>query len=182
MPKNRSDNTEAADVVDVADVAVSIDPRDLRTALSQFATGVCIVAANGVAQHPAPFAITVNSFASVSLAPPLVLWSVQKSSTTYPYWLETDTFGISVLNAGQAALCERYAIRDNHTMPTDETYALSAAGNPLITDAIATFDCSVDALHDAGDHTIIVARVDALVHDVTQEPLIYFRGDVRASS
>lgn len=179
MPKNRYSTSEpSADTALTATVA----PQELRAALSQFATGVCIVAANGASAHPAPFAITVNSFASVSLTPPLILWSVQKSSTTYDMWLRAETFGVSVLNATQASLCERFAIRDNHTMPDDQSYHISDSGNPLIHDAVATFDCTTQARHDAGDHTIIVARVDALAHDTTHEPLIYLRGDVHASS
>lgn len=154
----------------------------LRTALGQFATGVCIVASPPVAGEAHPFAITVNSFASVSLDPPMVLWSIQKASTTYELWLETRRFGISVLNAAQGALCERYAVRGNHAMVGAGDYRLSPNGSPLIPDAVATFDCSVNAIHDAGDHKIIVADVLGFAHDETRQPLIYVRGGFHGSA
>lgn len=162
--------------------APAADSLALRTALGQFATGVCIVASPPVAGEAHPFAITVNSFASVSLHPPMVLWSVQKASTTYDLWLETRQFGISVLNAAQGELCERYATRGNHAMVRDGDYRLSPSGSPLIPDAVATFDCRVNAMHDAGDHKIIVADVLDFGHDASREPLIYVRGGFHGST
>jgi flavin reductase (DIM6/NTAB) family NADH-FMN oxidoreductase RutF len=155
-----------------------VDTLALRSALGQFATGVCIVAAPAIGDEPRPFAITVNSFASVSLDPPMVLWCVQKRSTTYDLWMATERFAISVLHAGQAHLCNRYAIRGNHSMPDGGEYRLSASGTPLINDAVATFDCRVHRIHDAGDHSLILADVVSFASDASRAPLIYLRGGI----
>lgn len=162
--------------------ASAADTLALRTALGQFATGVCIVAAPPVAGEAHPFAITVNSFASVSLDPPMVLWSVQKDSTTYDLWLETRYFAISVLSDAQGPICEHYAVRGNHPMTDAGEYVLSPNGSPLIPGAVATFDCRVNALHDAGDHKIIVADVLGHTHDASRQPLIYVRGGFHGST
>lgn len=162
--------------------APAADTLALRAALGQFATGVCIVASPPVAGETHPFAITVNSFASVSLAPPMVLWSVQKASATYALWLETRQFGISVLNDAQGALCERFAVRGNHSMTDPAEYVRSPNGSPLLPGAVATFDCRVNAIHDAGDHKIIVADVLGFAHDESRPPLIYVRGDFHGST
>lgn len=162
--------------------APAVDPLALRNALGQFATGVCIVASPPVAGERLPFAITVNSFASVSLDPPMVLWSVQKESTTYALWLETRQFGISVLAADQVAICDQFAVRGNHPMTDPETYTLSGNGSPLVRGAVATFDCRVNAIHDAGDHKVILADVLSFASDASRAPLIYVRGGVHGSS
>ncbi|MEM7612113.1 MAG: flavin reductase family protein [Pseudomonadota bacterium] len=151
---------------------------ELRRALGQFATGVCIVSAPPIADEADPFAITVSSFASVSLTPPMILWCVQKLSTTYQLWMDSPQFGVSVLNANQRDLCDRYAVRGNHAMHEPSDYRLSARGTPLIPDAVATFDCQVNAIHDAGDHSLILADVLAFDADESTAPLIYVRGGI----
>ncbi|MEM9172217.1 MAG: flavin reductase family protein [Pseudomonadota bacterium] len=155
---------------------------DLRHALGQFATGVCVIACPGVTDHPTPFAITVNSFASVSLDPALVLWSIQKDSSSYRLWCDAQQFGISVLNASQASLCHRYAEPGQHTLTDSDDHADSPLGNPVMPDAVAVFDCTISARHDAGDHTIIVSKVEALQVNDNRDPLIYLRGRVHAST
>lgn len=108
----------------------------------------------------------------------MVLWCVQKGSTTYEDWLVSEQFGISVLNADQGHLCERYAIRGNHPMSAAGDYYLSALGTPLIAEAVATFDCRVNRIHDAGDHSLILADVIAFDSDEQRQPLIYLRGRI----
>lgn len=154
------------------------ETRPLRRAFSQFATGVCIVSAPPVADQRLPFAITVNSFASVSLQPPMILWSVQKDSTSYDLWMATGQFAVSVLHAGQAALCEHYAIRGNHPIRSDDEFRQSRYGNPLVIDALATFDCTVHAIHEAGDHQLILANVVDYDSDDAKAPLTYLRGQI----
>ena len=162
--------------------APAADTLALRTALGQFATGVCVVASPPVLGEAHPFAITVNSFASVSLDPPMVLWSIQKDSTTYDLWLETRQFGISVLSESQGPACEQYAVRGNHPMTDPDAYVRSPNGSPLLPGSVATFDCRVNAVHDAGDHKIIVADVLGFTHDESQQPLIYVRGGFHGST
>ena len=154
------------------------DTLALRAAFGQFATGVCIVASPPAGEADLPFAITISSFASVSLRPPIVSWCIQKSSTTYALWMATQQFGISVLNEMQGAVCERFAVRGDHAMSDPGDYVLSPNGSPLVPGAVATFDCRVNAIHDAGDHKLILADVLAFTSDETHRPLIYVRGGI----
>jgi flavin reductase (DIM6/NTAB) family NADH-FMN oxidoreductase RutF len=152
------------------------DTRALRDAFGRFATGVCIASArmpDGTA-----FGITVNSFASVSLDPPLVLWCIQKDSTTYPLWLETRDFAMSVLNDRQEPICRRFALRGEHAARTADEFIESRCGNPVVRDAVAVFDCVTEAKHDAGDHAIIVARVTDYTTRADLKPLLFFGGNV----
>lgn len=154
------------------------DTRALRDAFGRFATGVCIASARMPGGEA--FGITVNSFASVSLEPPLVLWCIQKHSTTYPLWLETRDFAMSVLNDGQESICRRFALRGEHAARNPDEFAENRSGNPVIRDAVAVFDCVTEAMHDAGDHEIIVARVTDYTTRPDLKPLLFFGGDVLA--
>lgn len=130
------------------------DSRAFRDALGSFATGVCIVtapSANG------PVGITASSFASVSLEPPLVLWSPQKSSRRFPYFRDARHYAIHILDGHQQALCNAFT-RDPHAFDGLD-WAADSNGVPRIEGCLARFDCTQEAAHDAGDHLIIVGRV-----------------------
>ena len=130
------------------------DPRAFRDALGAFATGVTVV----TTQTPdGPVGITANSFASVSLDPPLVLWSPAKSSRRFHHFAEADRFAIHVLGADQRHICEAFT-RDKHAFEGIDWHA-GEDGTPLIENTLARFECTLDAAHDAGDHLIIVGRV-----------------------
>ncbi|MEN7342039.1 MAG: flavin reductase family protein [Pseudomonadota bacterium] len=150
--------------------------RDLRDAFGQFATGVTIVSAPALPDTDSGFAITVNSFASVSLQPPLISWCIQKDSTSYPLWMDASNFAVSILNAHQGELCRHFAIRDNHLIHKHQAFTVSALGNPVVKQALAIFDCRVRAVHDAGDHSLILADVLNFDSSDTHAPLVYHRG------
>lgn len=140
---------------------LSASPDALRGALSEFATGVTIVttaSAEGV-----PIGLTVNSFNAVSLAPPLVLWSLDKSSRTMPAFNANDYFAVHILAADQASLALRFASRDQ-----DRFAGLSTTGGiggvPLIGGALACLQCRVHQRIEAGDHIIFIGWVDSLAH------------------
>lgn len=132
----------------------SDDPRAFRRALGRFATGVTIVTARG---DDAPIGITANSFASLSLTPPLVMWSPAKASRRHDVFLDSEHFAINVLSAAQAGLCEAFVRAGQSFEALD--HRLNAHGVPLLAGCVAVFECSRAAIHDAGDHTIIVGRV-----------------------
>lgn len=149
-----------------------MDSRDFRDALGQFTTGVCLVS---VADADAGnLAMTVNSFASVSLEPPLVLWSIQNIAEYYAAFTGCERFGISVLSKSQESLSNRYARRDGHAIdPTH--FTLDDHGVPLLRDALATFSCRRWDLYQGGDHQIIVGEVMAFA-STKGEPLIFSSG------
>lgn len=130
------------------------DARSYRDALGTFATGVTIVT---VPSAEGPIGIAANSFASVSLDPPLVLWSPAKSSKRYNYFVDAAHFAIHVLDADQAEVCNGFA-KDKSAFDGLD-WATGPNDVPHLRGCLARFECTLDASHDAGDHTIIVGRV-----------------------
>ena len=128
--------------------------RAFRDALGRFATGVTVVTC---ATPEGPLGFTANSFASLSLDPPLVLWSPAKASRRYAPFVEATHFAIHVLGAEQGGMGAGFA-RDGAAFGA-VPWAWNADGVPVIEGTLARFECARAALHDAGDHTIVVGRV-----------------------
>ena len=133
--------------------------REFRDALSRFATGVTIVTTRD-ASH-APVGMTAGSFNSVSLDPPLVLWSVTKAAQSAPAFHAARHFAVHVLAADQTDLSNRFARRGEDKFAGLDT-ADNAHGVPLLPDFAARFECTTWAVHEGGDHWIIIGEVDAL--------------------
>lgn len=146
--------------------------RRLRTALGRFATGVTIVTTRE--SDGAPVGMTVNSFASVSLEPPLVLWSAARSSLRYAHFAEAEAFAIYVLADDQKTLAERFA-RQGHGFD-GLGYSLNERGVPVLDHALARFECDTEARHDGGDHTIIIGRVTRFESVEQGAPLVFAHG------
>lgn len=144
--------------------------RAFRDALGCFATGVTIVTCK---TETGPMAIAANSFASLSLDPALVLWSPAKSSRRFPAFEAAENYAIHVLNAEQAALCQTFA-RDG-TAFEGVRWHEGAHGVPLIDDCLARFECHRSAIHDGGDHVIIVGEVTRAETN-TGDPLVFSKG------
>jgi len=157
---------------------MTMDTGDFRQALAQFATGVCLVTVDD--SELGPLATTVNSFSSVSLDPPLVLWSIQNSSDHLVVYTECPHFGISVLSSEQGALSGQYAQRGGHSAQA-EHFTTGPQGEPKLIDALAHFTCAAYAVHPGGDHQIIVGEV-LRFESREAAPLIFFSGGYRALS
>ena len=155
-----------------------MDTGDFRQALGQFATGVCLVTVTD--PDLGPLATTVNSFSSVSLDPPLVLWSIQNSSDHLAVYTECPHFGISVLSSEQGALSGQYAQRGGHSAQA-ERFTTGSQGEPKLIDALAHFTCAAYAVHPGGDHQIIVGEV-LQFESREADPLIFYSGGYRALS
>lgn len=143
---------------------------DFRAALGRFATGVTVVTCMS---DRGPLGMTVNSFASVSLDPPLVLWSPAKSSSRHAAFVTAEHFVVHVLGVEQQEICRQFA-RDGLNFE-GLTVTECAGGAPLIEGCLAHFECSRHATHDAGDHTIVVGRVEAAAAKDGQ-PLVFAVG------
>lgn len=150
--------------------------RALRNTLGCFTTGVCIV----TAREPdgAVIGLTINSFASVSLDPPLILWSLDRGSDRYEVFAKAERFGINVLQAEQQALSQTLS-RKGAGRIEDDVLRDDRNGTPLIAGALAAMSCEIERRHDGGDHIILVARVLAHHHADRGEPLLYYRGRYR---
>ena len=159
-------------------VWMTMDTGEFRQALGQFATGVCLVTVDD--PELGPLATTVNSFSSVSLDPPLVLWSIQNSSDHLAVYTECQHFGIGILSSEQGALSSQYAQRGGHSVQA-EHFTTGPQGEPKLIDALAHFPCAAYGVHPGGDHQIIVGEV-LQFESREAAPLIFYSGGYRALS
>ncbi len=143
-----------------------------RRALGCFATGVAVVTA--LDENGEKIGITVNSFNSVSLNPPLVLWSVGEESLSYKAFVDAEHFAVNVLATHQQAVCERFAARGNDKFDGLDCKP-GVAGVPVLPEFSAVFECRTEHRYDGGDHKIIVGRVLSF-EDKKSDPLIFYRG------
>lgn len=156
-------------------------PDQLRDVLRFWTTGVTIVSATHQGMR---HGMTVNSFTSLSLEPPLVSISLEKVTRTHELVRQAGRFGVSILSAGQMEVSNRFAGRDSENSDRFEgleTFALET-GSPLLQEAIAYFDCQVAVTHDAGTHTIFISEVLAAgfpAGDPERQPLVYFNRGYR---
>jgi flavin reductase (DIM6/NTAB) family NADH-FMN oxidoreductase RutF len=146
-------------------------PRLFRAALGAFATGVTVVTTRG---PDGPVGMTANSFASVSLDPPLVLWSPARASGRFALFAQAARFAVHVLAADQRPVADGFAT--SWTGPAGLDWDSDALGLPLFGGALARFQCDTVARHDGGDHLVIIGRVTAVDHAATGQPLVFQGG------
>jgi flavin reductase (DIM6/NTAB) family NADH-FMN oxidoreductase RutF len=152
------------------------DPRTLRDALSCFATGVTVVTCLRPDGEPA--GLTVNSFTSVSLDPPLLLVCLYKEAASAPALIEAPHFAVNVLQTRQQPASIRFSTRDEDRFGTT-AWSCGEAGAPILKDSLGVFECERSAVHDGGDHYILVGEVVKASFDASLDPLLYFRGRYR---
>ena len=146
---------------------------DFRAALGMFATGVTIV--TGRSANGAPVGLTANSFNSVSLTPPLVLWSLSRSASSMPTFEKGSHYAINILAAEQHALAQRFASKSVDRF-ADLAFIDGAGGAPIIPGAAAVFECFNRSQYDEGDHVIFVGEVERCSWRVGAHPLIFHGG------
>lgn len=146
------------------------DKRAYRRALGAFATGVCVVTAD---TSEGPLGITVNSFTSVSLDPPLILWCLDEASDRWPAFAAADRFAVHVLNAEGQPDSERFAWGICR-LEADE-YVADPDGPPLMPHAVARFVCSTADRIQMGDHMVIVGRVESF-ESAPGDALVFYKG------
>ena len=134
----------------------AFNERQLRDALAQFATGVTIVCAR--AAHDRYVGFTANSFSSVSLDPPLVLWTISQRSTSLAVFDATERYAINVLAAAQVDLARRFS-RPHADRFASVPFRLGWSDAPLIDGCVAWFECRQHARHRAGDHVVFIGEV-----------------------
>ncbi|MBR0774452.1 flavin reductase family protein [Bradyrhizobium diazoefficiens] len=149
-----------------------IDPRDFRNALGTYATGVTIITAAD--PDGKPYGLTCNSFASVSLNPPLVLWSLVVYSSSLTVFQNASHFTVNVLGASQQALANKFAkSSDDKFTGVDWTPGLGNA--PVLAESVANFQCRSVNRYYGGDHVIFLGAVEAYTYSA-KEPLLFARG------
>ncbi|MBX3491984.1 MAG: flavin reductase family protein [Parvibaculum sp.] len=149
------------------------DARRFRNALGWFTTGVAVVTTRVGGGEP--IGITVNSFSSVSLDPPLVLWCLDKKSDTLEAFETATHFTVNVLREEHQEISSRLSRKGDHSLAGLAVVARES-GCPALRDALAHFECEIEARHDAGDHVIMIGRVLNFDHAEDGRPLLYHRG------
>jgi flavin reductase (DIM6/NTAB) family NADH-FMN oxidoreductase RutF len=156
-----------------------VDPKDLRLAMRRWITGVTVVSA---AAREVRHGMTVSSFTSVSLDPPLVLVSLDRESSTHRLVEQVGRFGVSILSQDQREISDRFAgciYMDTDRFTGLDTYTL-VTGAPLLAHSLAAFDCQVVYSYEAGMQTLFIGEVLALKTGADGFPLIYFNQDYRS--
>src|ERR1700749_2969952 len=149
-----------------------IDPRDFRNALGAYATGVTIITAAD--SDGKPYGLTCNSFASVSLNPPLVLWSLVLYSSSLNAFQNASHFTVNVLGVTQQALANKFAkSSDDKFVGVD--WKAGLGGAPVLAESIGNFQCRSVNRYYGGDHVIFLGAVEAYFYN-REEPLLFARG------
>ncbi len=152
---------------------MSFDTRAFRHALSQFATGVAVITARGPSDEA--IGLTMSSFNSVSLDPPLVLFSVDRRAMSLAAMLAAKGYAVNILSRGQETLANGFA-KSLGDKWVDVKHSVGHAEAPLLHGALAHFECEPYAHHDGGDHVIFIGRVVRFTANSDDDPLVFFRG------
>jgi 3-hydroxy-9,10-secoandrosta-1,3,5(10)-triene-9,17-dione monooxygenase reductase component len=156
-----------------APTPTQFDPRELRNAFGRFATGVTVITTTD--GEGAPVGLTANSFSSLSLTPPLVLWSIGKESSRRAAFENSEGFVIHILADDQEALSSHFASSTTDDRFASLSYGRNGRGFPLFDDACARLECRTVAIHEGGDHLILVGEVEALEQS-DRPPLLFWGG------
>lgn len=167
------------------DVAVHDDPeavakaRLFRDVLGRFASGVTVVTTTS---NDEPVGMTCQSFSSVSLDPPLVVFIPAKSSRSWPLIQRSGKFCVNFLAADQAELSNTMASRGADKFGEVKWTPSPVTGSPILEGSLAHVDCTIETVHEAGDHYVVIGRVvDLNTDEVDGDPLLFFRGKYRTT-
>ena len=154
--------------------SAAIDAKLFRQLLGCFPTGVAVITTTGA--DGKPLGLTCNSFSSVSLEPPLVLFSLRKASSLVSAFSDADGFAINILSQQQDALSGRFASSKIADKFEGVAWRSGVLGMPIIDDCLASFECSVYAKHDAGDHYIFIGEVRHMGEGRADHALVFYKG------
>ena len=155
-----------------------MDTLELRKVMGQFATGVTVITTQAGDER---FGFTANSYTSVSLDPPLILFCLHKDSKGCPVFLKNGAFAVNILADDQIEVSNGFA---NRELSTDERYELVSytngeTGSPVLDGAMGYLDCRLSSSLESGDHVIFIGEVIDMGHRPEKRPLIYFQGGYR---
>ncbi len=161
---------------DAAEFRAGSDPRTLRDAMGCFATGITIVTA--IDPDGQPIGLTANSFTSLSLDPPLLLLCIANNAGSAPVLRSADHFGVNVLQISQQLASNRFAGKSEDRFAAT-AWAPGETGVPLLDGSLVSYECRRNAVHEGGDHFILVGEVRRAQFEPRRDPLLYFRGKYR---
>jgi len=152
---------------------LKIEPRDFRHALSCFASGVCVITTQN--RKGEELGVTISSFCSLSLEPPLVLFCLGKSTRNIDVYAESSVFVVNILAADQIDISENFASQYQNKFK-DVCYVKGKNGCPTLPGCVATLECTLVNKYDGGDHFILVGQVTFLNTSESGSPLLRYRG------
>lgn len=155
-----------------AAVETAFDMRAFRQALGQFPTGVCIVTAK---VEGIRLGMTVSSFNALSLTPPLILFSIDRRAASLAMWTKATAYGVNVLAENQKELSNRFA-RSLANKWEATSYADGLMDVPVLSGVAAVFECAAYAMHEGGDHTLLIGEVKLFRVYGDRQPLVFGKG------
>lgn len=158
------------------DERAPVGPAELRAVLGRFASGVTVITAPPGEGEDGPAGFACQSFASLSLDPPLVTFMVARTSTTWPRIARAGVFCVNILGAEQGALCRGFAVSGADKFAGVGHQPAPVTGSPQLDDVPAWIDCRIQAVHTGGDHLIVVGRVAAMGAEGEGDPLLFHQG------
>ncbi|KPI14759.1 flavin reductase domain protein FMN-binding protein [Actinobacteria bacterium OV450] len=158
------------------DERAPVSPAEFRSVLGNFASGVTVITAPPAEGEDGPAGFACQSFASLSLDPPLVTFMVARTSTTWPRIARAGVFCVNILGAGQGELCRAFAMSGADKFAGVAHAPAPVTGSPRLAAVPAWIDCRIHAVHTGGDHLIVVGRVEAMGADGEGEPLLFHKG------
>jgi len=165
-------------MLNVMTPVIQLEPRSLRQLLGQYATGITVVTALDVNQRK--IGMTANSFTSVSLDPPLILWNIAKSATHFEDFRQAEYFAINILNEDQYLESKHFSkSADDKFEGLDDVDEYM--GIPILNKSLTTFVCRQYELHEAGDHYIIVGQIEACRNQMGN-PLVFHNGQYKQAN
>ncbi|SFD43398.1 NADH-FMN oxidoreductase RutF, flavin reductase (DIM6/NTAB) family [Lentibacillus persicus] len=150
-----------------------LDPRAFRNVVGNFSTGVTVITTKNEVGNPIGF--TANSFTSLSLDPKLVLFNIDKNSSNYDVFMNTNYFAINVLASDQTGISKQFSTRGIDRFE-GVAYFEDTSGSPILPETIAYLDCKVSTHYEGGDHIIVIGEVLSGEANPNKEPLIFFKG------
>jgi len=154
----------------------AFDPRAFRQALGQFPTGVCVVTCTVGGER---LGMTMSSFNSLSLDPPLVLFSIDRRAASLPMWEKAEEYAVNVLSENQQDISNRFA-RPLANKWEGARFERGRLDAPVLHGIAAVFECVRWAKHEGGDHTLFIAEVKCFRSSVEREPLVFSKGHYAA--
>ncbi|WP_407841656.1 flavin reductase family protein [Streptomyces sp. DSM 116496] len=158
------------------DERAPVSPAEFRAVLGNFASGVTIITSPPGEDEDGPAGFACQSFASLSLDPPLVTFMVARTSTTWPRIARSGVFCVNILGAEQGDLCRAFAVSGADKFAGVAHTPAPATGSPQLDAVPAWIDCRIHAVHTGGDHLIVVGKVEAMGAAGEGEPLLFHKG------
>ena len=150
---------------------MNLTPQELKNTFARFVTGITVVTCAPDGEEYGPVGITVNSFTSVSLEPPLVLWCLDNQSSLSDHFASASYYAVNMLSGAQQHLSDKFSQQGRHSVDNTE-YSIDKFGLPILSNCLANLSCKIVERYKAGDHTVLLGEVVSANYQ-SDTPLMY---------